>query len=146
VTELAGIERGGTVFPFGVPHWKARGSAVWTFSNWRLEWDVRYISALTESCSDSFDGSANSLTNLGLCSNPNYTNNGLSTNHLGQTIYHDVQMNYNYDPLKATFTFGIRNLFDKNPPSSTQQELNSFDPTLYDVPGRFFYGRVSVKF
>ncbi|MGH8373352.1 MAG: TonB-dependent receptor plug domain-containing protein [Gammaproteobacteria bacterium] len=146
VTELAGVERGGTVFPFGVPHWKARGNVVWTVSNWRLEWDIRYTSALTESCSDSFDGSANSLTALGLCSNPNTTNNSLSTNHLGQTIYHDVQINYNFDPMKTTFTFGIRNLLDKNPPSSTQQQLNSFDPTLYDVPGRFFYGRVSVKF
>lgn len=146
VTQLAGIERGGTVFPFGVPHWKARGSVVWTVSSWRLEWDMRYISALTEACSDASDNSPTSFTNMGLCSNPDYTNNSLSTNHLGQTIYHDVQMNYTYDSLNTTFTFGIRNLFDKNPPSSTQQELNSFDPTLYDVPGRFFYGRVSVKF
>ncbi|MDE2196933.1 MAG: TonB-dependent receptor [Gammaproteobacteria bacterium] len=146
VTKLAGVERGGTVFPFGVPHWKAKASLNWTYSSWMVEWDVRYISALTESCSDSFDGGPFSLTNLGLCSNPNFTNNGLSTNHLGQTIYHDAQVNYNYDPAKMTFTFGIRNLFDKNPPSSTQQQLNSFDPTLYDVPGRFFYVRVGFKY
>lgn len=146
VTELAGAERGGTVFPFGVPRWKARGNLIWNYSNWRVEWDIRYISAMTEPCSDFLDGTALSLTNMGLCSNPNYTNNSLSTNHLGQTVYHDVQANYNYDPAKMTFTFGIRNLFDKNPPSSTQQQLNSFDPTLYDVPGRFIYGRISVKF
>ena len=45
-----------------------------------------------------------------------------------------------------TFTFGIRNLFNKEPPSSTQQQLNSFDPTLYDVPGRFLYVRVGIKY
>ena len=146
VTQLAGVERGGTVFPFGVPHWKARTSLQWTQGNWRAEWDMRYISALIEPCSDSFDGSPLSLTNLGLCSNPNLANNGLSTNHLGQTIYHDAQVSYNFDPTKMTFTFGIRNLFNKEPPSSTQQQLNSFDPTLYDVPGRFFYFRVGVKF
>ncbi len=146
VTQLAGVERGGTVFPFGVPRWKARTSLQWTAGNWRAEWDMRYISALTEPCSDSFDGSPLSLTNLGLCSNPNTANNSLSTNHLGQTIYHDVQVNYAYDPAKMTFTFGIRNLFNKEPPSSTQQQLNSFDPTLYDVPGRFFYVRVGVKY
>ncbi|MGH8402759.1 MAG: TonB-dependent receptor domain-containing protein, partial [Gammaproteobacteria bacterium] len=146
VTQLAGVERGGTVFPFGVPHWKARTSLQWTLGNWRAEWDMRYISALTEPCSDSFDGTANSLTNLKLCSNPNVTNNTLSTNHLGQTIYHDAQVSYNFDPAKMTFTFGIRNMFNKEPPSSTQQQLNSFDPTLYDVPGRFFYFRVGFKY
>ncbi|MGH8283037.1 MAG: TonB-dependent receptor domain-containing protein [Gammaproteobacteria bacterium] len=146
ITQLAGVERGGTVFPFGVPHWKARTSLQWTRGNWRAEWDMRYISGLTESCSDSNDGTAISLTNLGLCSNPNVANNTLSTNYLGQTIYHDAQVSYNLDPAKLTFTFGIRNLFNKEPPSSTQQQLNSFDPTLYDVPGRFFYFRVGFKY
>lgn len=146
VTQLAGVERGGTVFPFGVPHWKARTSLQWTAGNWRAEWDMRYISDLTEPCSDSFDNTPISLTNLGLCSNPNYTNNSLSTNYLGQTIYHDAQVSYNFDPAKMTFTFGIRNLFNKEPPSSTQQQLNSFDPTLYDVPGRFFYARIGFKY
>ena len=146
VTQLAGVERGGTVFPFGVPHWKARTSLQWTRGNWRAEWDMRYISGLTEPCSDSFDNTPLSLTNLGVCSNPNTTNNSLSTNYLGQTIYHDVQVNYDFDPAKMTFTFGIRNLFNKEPPSSTQQQLNSFDPTLYDVPGRFFYARIGFKY
>lgn len=146
VTQLAGVERGGTVFPFGVPHWKARTSLQWTLGNWRAEWDMRYISGLTEPCSDSFDNTPLSLTNLGVCSNPNNVNNSLSTNYLGQTIYHDAQVSYNFDPAKLTFTFGIRNLFNKEPPSSTQQQLNSFDPTLYDVPGRFFYARIGFRY
>ncbi|MDE2092071.1 MAG: TonB-dependent receptor, partial [Gammaproteobacteria bacterium] len=146
VTQLVGVERGGTVFPFGVPRMKINTSLQWTAGNWKAEWDMRYISSLTESCSDSFDGGAKSLTNLGLCSNPNVTNNSLSTNHLGTTIYHDVSVNYNYDPAKMTFTFGIKNMFNKEPPSSTQQQLNSFDPTLYDVPGRFFYARIGIKY
>ncbi len=146
ITQLAGVERGGTVFPFGVPRWKALTSLQWTRGNWRAEWDMRYISGLTEPCSDFLDGTPLSLTNLGVCSNPNYANNTLSTNYLGQTIYHDVQVNYSYDPAKMTFTFGIRNLFNKEPPSSTQQQLNSFDPTLYDVPGRFLYVRVGIKY
>jgi len=146
VVQLAGVERGGTVFPFGVPRWKINTSLNWSSGNWKAEWDMRYISGITESCSDSFDGGANSLTNLGLCSNPNTTDNSLSTNYLGATIYHDAWVSYDYDPAKMTFTFGIKNMFNKEPPSSTQQQLNSFDPTLYDVPGRFFYARVGVKF
>ncbi len=107
---------------------------------------MRYISGITEPCSDDNDNTSISLTNLGLCSNPNLADNSLSTNYLGTTIYHDMQVNYNYDPAKMTFTFGINNMFNKEPPASTQQQLNSFDPTLYDVPGRFFYGRIGVKF
>ena len=146
VVQLVGVERGGTVFPFGVPRWKVNTSLQWATGNWRTEWDMRYISGMTEPCSDSFDGGAKSLTALGLCSNPNTTNNSLSTNYLGATIYHDISVSYNYDPAKMTFTFGIKNMFNKEPPSSTQQQLNSFDPTVYDVPGRFFYGRIGVKF
>ncbi|MGH8279272.1 MAG: TonB-dependent receptor domain-containing protein [Gammaproteobacteria bacterium] len=146
VTSLAGVERGGTVFPFGVPRWKAQTALQWTDGTWTAMWDMRYISALVEPCSDSFDDTALSLTNLGLCSNPNVADNSLSTNHLGQTIYHDVQATYNLAPANVSFTLGIRNLFNKEPPSSTQQQLNSFDPTLYDVPGRFIYARIGVKF
>ena len=146
VTQLVSVERGGTVFPFGVPRWKANTFLQWTRGNWMAQWNMRYISGMTEPCSDYLDGSSNSLTNLGLCSNPNYANNSLSTNYLGAVVYNDVQVNYNYDPAKMTFTFGIKNFLDKAPPSSTQQQLNSFDPTLYDVPGRFFYGRINVKF
>jgi iron complex outermembrane receptor protein len=145
-TDLAGIERGGSVFPFGIPHHKTRLAVNWNLGAWSAEWDVRYISGLTEKCSDSFDGGPNSLTNLGLCTHPSFYNNQFSTNHLGATTYHDAQVNWAVDSLDTTFTFGIRNLFAKNPPTSTQQQLNSFDPTLYDVPGRFLYLRAQVKF
>jgi outer membrane receptor protein involved in Fe transport len=67
-------------------------------------------------------------------------------NHDGATIYHDIQAGYAVDAWGMDFTLGIRNLFDKEPPISSVQELNSFDPSLYDVPGRFFYGRIGWKF
>jgi len=37
------------------------------------------------------------------------------------------------------------NLFDVDPPPCFTCGLNNMDPTTYDVPGTFFYGRVSVK-
>ncbi len=145
-TELTGVERGGTVFPFGVPHYKTHLSLDWDYGNWTADWTVRYTSALTEPCTDYLDGTPNSLTALGLCSNPNNADNTKSTNHLGATIYHDVQATYDFSDYHTTVTFGIRNLFNKAPPISTQQQLNSFDPTLYDVPGMFPYLRVSTTF
>ena len=121
--ELAGVERGGSVFPFGVPRDKARTALDWVAGPWSAQYALRYVRSMVEE------------------------SNGAPTGvHIGATTYHDVQGSYDMDSLKTTFTLGIRNLFGKVPPSSTVQELNNFDPTLYDVPGRFVYGRVSVKF
>ena len=117
--QLAGVERGGSVFPFGVPHDKIHGGLDWTAGNWSANYTLRYIGPLTEVPTD---------------------------NHIGATTYHDVQLNYSADALATTFSFGIRNLFSKEPPSSTVQELNNFDPTLYDVPGRFMYLRATARF
>lgn len=146
VTSLLGVERGGTTFPFGMPRWKANANVNWTSGNWTVNWKIQYIGSLTEACSDFLDGTPNSFANLGVCSNPNLQNNSLSTNYLGQTVYHDASVSYEVEPWNTRFTFGINNLFDKMPPESTQVELNSFDPTLYRVPERFFYARVGVKF
>jgi outer membrane receptor protein involved in Fe transport len=41
---------------------------------------------------------------------------------------------------------GVHNLLDRTPPISTQQVINSYDPTLYDVPGRFFYVGAQTRF
>jgi iron complex outermembrane receptor protein len=39
----------------------------------------------------------------------------------------------------------VNNLFDKDPPGCISCGLNNMDPTTYDVPGRYYYARVSVK-
>ncbi|HLW74333.1 MAG TPA: TonB-dependent receptor [Gammaproteobacteria bacterium] len=123
--ELAGVERGGSVFPFGVPHDKLHSALDWTAGSWSAEYTVRIIGKMTEVSTGTLQP----------------TGNNMST-----TVYNDIQGSYNADSLNTTFTAGIRNLWDKNPPISSVQELNSFDPTLYDVPGRFYYFRMSVKF
>ena len=145
VTELSGTERGGTVFPFGIPKNKAQASLNWTAGPWSAEYTLRYIGAVWEPCTTT------SPLGTGTCSDPgpknpsgNAYNYGM--NHDGATVYHDVQGTYTADSLGTSFSLGIRNLMGKEPPISSVQELNSFDPTLYDVPGRFFYGRISVKF
>ncbi|MDE2140633.1 MAG: hypothetical protein KGJ17_09065, partial [Gammaproteobacteria bacterium] len=68
-------------------------------------------------------------------------------NHQGRTIYHDVEGTYHVDAINTDFTFGIRNLFDKQPPATLTAFANSFIPSVgYRVPGRFFYAQVAVKF
>jgi iron complex outermembrane receptor protein len=42
-------------------------------------------------------------------------------------------------------TVGGNNLTDKDPPGCFTCSVNNYDPTTYDVPGQFFYGRISYK-
>lgn len=59
-----------------------------------------------------------------------------------QTAYQGIK--------NLTVTFGVRNLFDTDPPYTNAGGQTSFqagyDPTYADPRGRFFYGKVAYKF
>ncbi len=46
---------------------------------------------------------------------------------------------------KFGFALGVNNLFKTKAPGCFTCDINNFDPTIYDVPGRYFYARASVK-
>ena len=62
-------------------------------------------------------------------------------------FYVDVQFRFQSPSFADNFGFalGVNNLFDKDPPGCISCGLNNFDPTTYDVPGRYLYARASVK-
>ena len=68
-------------------------------------------------------------------------------NKLGSRLYVDVQGRLGLRNWEDRFEFaaGVNNLFDKDPPGCISCGLNNFDPTTYDVPGRYFYVRGTVK-
>jgi len=67
-------------------------------------------------------------------------------NRLGSRFYTDVQLRVTSGGGdRFGFAAGVNNLFDKDPPACISCGLNNFDPTTYDVPGRYFYVRASVK-
>ena len=43
------------------------------------------------------------------------------------------------------FAIGVNNIFGADPPPCFTCGLNNIDPTTYDVPGRFFYARASLR-
>ncbi len=145
-TNLVGVERGGTSFPLGVPRLKATYVLAWNRQPWLASLDFRYISPLTESCSDFLNGTPESLTNLGICSEPNYQNNARSQNVLGSTVYTDLQVGYELTRYDTVIRVGVRNLLSRNPPVSTQQVIDSYDSSIYDLPGRFIYLNVTSEF
>lgn len=143
VSELAGTETGR---PLGAyPKFKSELDAAWQYRNWTLGWRVHYVSDLNEACSDKYDGSALSFTNLGLCTYPDFQNNALSRNKLGASTWHDLRADYRLGNGNTMLSIGVLNLFDKQPPIGHSMS-NSFDATVYPIPGRFPYVSITHSF
>lgn len=67
-------------------------------------------------------------------------------NKLNSRLYTDLQLRwFGIDQDRFGFALGVNNLFDKDPPGCISCGLNNYDPTTYDVPGRYFYARATVK-
>ncbi|MFL6780143.1 MAG: TonB-dependent receptor domain-containing protein [Sphingomicrobium sp.] len=107
----------------GFPKWKAIGILDWDLANFGASVTGRYISKLKE-----FDGE--DLVNV-----------------MSDKFYADLQLRWNPTFLDRQFGFavGANNILNTRAPGCVTCDLNNFDPTMYDVPGRFFYARASVK-
>jgi len=142
--DLVGLEENDSA----IPEWQSNMRINWNLGPWSANWTIRYIDSVTEVCSDFLDGTPNSLTNLGLCSNPNVDDNSLSRNRLGSTTYHNVQFGWTstLEGYGLDLTAGVRNLFDRDPPTCLSCSLNGFDVTTHEIPGQFWYLRADVRF
>jgi iron complex outermembrane receptor protein len=132
-----GTERGDP--SLALPEWKSTLVADWSKGPFSAATVIRYTDSLTEPC--------RGLAGLNLCSNYNTVDDNLSTNKMDATTYVDIQGSYAPEQLEGwTFTLGINNVLDEDPPFCFSCALNSFDASTYDVPGMFWYGRVVVNF
>jgi iron complex outermembrane receptor protein len=128
----------------GRPEYKSTLTLNWLMQHWTASWTVRYFSELTELCSDFLDGvPGESLTDLGVCSEPNFDDNSQSKNKLDATFFNDVQVGYLAFDGNLEITFGVNNVLDEDPPACYSCSLNGYDPSIYDVPGRFTYLRAT---
>ncbi|MGA9851774.1 MAG: TonB-dependent receptor [Gammaproteobacteria bacterium] len=129
----------------GIPKQRANFGLNWNYGDWSAAWNVEYISPLIEDCTGALAAIA-VASRCPLTGSFPFTSGDQPLNHIGATTYHDVSATYHVDSWNTDFTFGIRNLFDREPPIAMSSFANSFLPTYYRAPGRFFYGRVGVKF
>ncbi len=131
-----GTERGSPSIAF--PEWKSALTADWSLGDFSAAGTVRYTDSVTEACPAAVVG-------LGLCSN---STGSPPTNEMDATTYVDLQGSWTPGGLGGgwTFTLGINNVFDEDPPFCFSCELNSFDGSAYDIPGLFWYGRVVARF
>ena len=123
-----GTERGSPDQAY--PKFKGNTTLDWTLGAFNASVTGRYIQHVTEF----------SLTDLGGIA-------GKRTNVLGSRFYVDAQLNWALPVLenRVTLTVGGNNLTDKDPPGCFTCSINNYDPTTYDVPGRFYYGRIAYK-
>ena len=68
-------------------------------------------------------------------------------NKMNSRLYVDAQARFNPSWLSngLAFAIGVNNLFDKDPPGCISCGLNNMDPTTYDVPGRYYYARATLR-
>jgi iron complex outermembrane receptor protein len=119
-----------------IPKWQSNVQLGWKLGDWNAGWNVRYISAVKESC-----GNAAKTPATGCASSA-------GTHTLNSTIYNDVQVAWNHSlgiqGLKLSA--GVNNLFNKSPPVCVTCSLNGYDAGTYDLPFRFWYISADFKF
>ena len=126
-----------------VPRLRTNLALTWTYDDWTANWLMRYIGNTTELCQ--IDGGE---LDQQLCSDPvdpNDEDGGNSFNELEAMAYHDVSLGYAVSD-NLRITVGVNNIFNTDPEVSYSTFANSFDPSMYEVPGQFFYSRVNLTF
>jgi iron complex outermembrane receptor protein len=136
VTERAGTEIGSPTK--GLVRWKSTLTTDLQIAQFTPSLVVRYISGIKENCPGSFIDAG--IGNL--CSDPD---NGI--NDLGSRFYVDASVGWTPPIMdeRLNVGLGINNLLDKDPPLCRSCDLNSYDGTIYPIPGRFIYARANVK-
>ncbi len=116
--EHVGTEQGSPTQ--GFPKWKSIGIIDWDVADFGATVTGRYVSKLQES-----DG-----------------------NVMKARLFTDLQLRWSPEYLHKMFSLavGANNILNTHIPGCDTCDLNNFDPTMYDIPGRFYYARLTVKY
>ena len=126
------------------PRWRAQTFVNWNMGPWDASWRMRYIGKFRNG-----SGQASQDTfPAGTCYYGSYCNLSGYQLHYGATTYNDVQAGYNIEQLNTRLDVGIDNVSNKQPPFLyANNTLNAnTDPTDFDLMGRYYWARVTVKF
>ncbi len=118
------------------PRWRAQGFVDWQQYGWSAQWRMRWIGSFSNG------GAAGSQYDT----QPNFVSGTIL--HYGSTMYNDASIGYNIAMINTRLDFGVNNIFDKQPPILyANNTLNAnTDPSDFDLMGRYYYARVTVKF
>jgi len=108
-----------------VSRWRATASLNWNRGDWDAQWRTRYISGVTALNADAATGA-----NLPVAS----------------VVYNDLQLGVAVPTIHTRFDVGVDNLFDKRPPLIYQNGQGNTDSATYDMMGRYYWARATLKF
>jgi iron complex outermembrane recepter protein len=114
-----GTETGSQAYP----RLRSTATTEWSLGAFTASLTGRYLSGVTETGGD----------------HPGHT--------LGRRLYGDIQLLWDTKLADRDFSFtvGVNNLAGTAPPACYSCQLSNYDPTVYDLPGQFFYVRAGVK-
>jgi len=108
-----------------VSRWRGTVTLGWNRGDWDAQWRTRYISPVTALSAD-----AATHANLAVAS----------------VVYSDVQLGLVVPTLHTRFDVGVDNVFDKLPPLIYQNGQGNTDSNTYDMMGRYYWARATLKF
>lgn len=123
------INYAGTFTPqFGnISRWRGTVTLNWDKGNWNAQWQSRYINHLTALNADA------AITGVNI--------------PVASVMYHSIQLGYAVPSIHTRFDVGVDNIMDKQPPLLYQNGSNyNVDTATYDVLGRYYWARATVKF
>jgi outer membrane receptor protein involved in Fe transport len=114
------------------PRVRAQGFVDWKQNNWNAQLRMRWISGFTGHYMDAAD----------------MDNDIDTTIKYGGTFYSDISAGYNLESFKTRFDIGVNNISNKQPPMLyANNTLNAnTDPSTFDMMGRYYWARITVKF
>jgi outer membrane receptor protein involved in Fe transport len=136
LTAACPFSGGGVCF---FPRVRAQGGVQWQLGPWDASWRLRYISDFNLGSPD---------PSQGFSAAPGFAQDNPLVLHYGSTTYSDVTVGYNITPINTRIDIGVDNVFDKQPPLlyGNNSPQGNTDLNDFDVIGRYYWGRVTVKF
>ncbi|WP_040673471.1 TonB-dependent receptor domain-containing protein [Rhodanobacter spathiphylli] len=123
------VNYAGTFTPqFGnISRWRGTLTLNWDKGNWNAQWQSRYVHRLTALNGDAVFAGVNIP--------------------MASVLYHSIQLGYAVPSIHTRFDVGVDNLSNKLPPLIYQNGGNyNVDTATYDVLGRYYWVRATVKF
>lgn len=135
VVERAGTELGSPERAYS--KFKSSLFMDWTLGQWNAGLTGRYIKGVDEACGGTIGG-------FGFFE---HCSDGEDGNRLDSVVYADAQVTFAPESMddQMAVTLGVQNFLNKKPPLCTSCDLNNFDGTVHQIPGRFFYARLTFK-
>ena len=132
----------------GNPAWQGIGTAMLEYGNWTGIWRTRYIDGVQQDDTDAFTDPADQSVTVSACGVLAAGVPCTDVDFAGSEIYNDISLSYDQD--SWSFTAGISNLFNNEPPLIDQGEgpsrSNIVVQSGYDLIGRRAFFNVSKRF